>query len=51
MDRITHDDQRAFKRPDPSPAHRARTRVHAVLWSMIRERVGVEGGRWKETVT
>jgi len=38
-DRITHDDQRAFNQP----VTRKRARVRAVLWSMIRERVGREG--------
>ena len=40
---ITHDDQRAFKRPTGHPPA-AHARVRAVLWSMIRERVGGEGG-------
>ena len=38
-DRITHDDQRAFERPVTRPP-----RARAVLWSMIRERVGGKGG-------
>jgi len=39
MSCITHDDQKAFKQPVTRPPC-----ARAVLWSMIRERVGGEGG-------
>jgi len=46
-DRITHDDQRAFKRPVTRP----RARTHMCCFMVHDTGEGWRGGRWKEIVT